>query len=97
VTTLRLVRDEPPQRPKRRRRPPLFDEAQNRALRASLRTLQGSFGTWRRLASAMDMRANVLIRAAGKNGRVSAEMAIRASRAARQPLEALLSPGPRPA
>jgi hypothetical protein len=93
--TLRLVKEEPPERPKRYRRPPLFDEAQHRALRASLRTLQGSFGTWRRLASAMGMRPDVLIRAASSRGRVSAEMAIRASRAARQPLESLISPGPR--
>jgi hypothetical protein len=94
--TLRLVRDEPPRRAKRQPRAPVFNEAQNRALRSALRTLHGAYGSWPCLAEVMDVRPHVLSRAASKRGRVSAEIAIRASRAARQPLEALLSPGPRP-
>jgi hypothetical protein len=94
--TLRLVRDERPGRPPGRRREPLFNPDQERCLRAALKTLRGSFGSWRAFGAAMGVDGGPVERAANGRSRISAELAIRASRAARQPLESLLSPGPRP-
>lgn len=93
--SLRLVKDEPPRKRGRARREPLFTPDQERALRASLKGLRSSFGGWRHLAQAMGMSLVTIKNAAYGRVPCSAEVALRAARAARKPLEALLSPGPR--
>ena len=93
--TLRLVQDEPPKKRGRVRRAPLFSAEEERTLRAAIKAMRGSYGGWRHLASAMGMSEKFIESAASGRAPVSGEMAIRAARAARKPLEALLSPGPR--
>lgn len=93
--TLRIVRDEPQKPPRRRaRRDRVFNADEERALRAALRTLKGSH-TWETFAAWIGMSAAVLEGAVHGRFPVSAEMAIRAARVARKPLEELLSPVPR--
>jgi hypothetical protein len=93
--TLRIVRDEPAQKRERARREPLFKPDEERALRAALKGLRGNYGGWRHLASAMGMSLVTLKNAAHGRVPVSGEVAIRAARAAKKPLEALLTSGPR--
>lgn len=93
--TLRLVKDEPPRKRGRARREPLFTLDQERALRAALKGLRSTYGGWRHLAQAMGMSPKIIEPAASGRAPISGEMAIRAARAARKPLEALLVPGPR--
>lgn len=92
---LRIVKDEPPKKRGRVRREPLFSADQERTLRAAIKAMRGSYGGWRPLAQAMGMSEKIIESAASGRVPVSGEMAIRAARTARKPLEALLSPGPR--
>ena len=95
--TLRIVRDEPPKKRGRTRRERLFKPDEERALRAALKGMRGSHGGWRHLAQAMGMSLVTIKNAAHGRVPVSGEVAIRAARAAKKPLEALLTPGPREA
>jgi hypothetical protein len=93
--TLRVVTDAPLKKRVRARRERLFTLDQERALRAALKSLRGVHGGWHHLAGVMGMALGTLKNAASGRVHVSAETAIRAARAAKKPLEALLSPGPR--
>jgi hypothetical protein len=64
------------------------DEQQN--AKAALAFLVKRYGS-RKLAEAMSSRRGTLFYAAGKRGTVSAGVALRAARAAKVPLEAILS------
>ena len=97
---LRLVGNEPPPPPPRRgprRKVRIFDADQTRALRAALMALHATHRTWATLATAMGVSITSVERAAKGRNPMSAELAIKASRLARKPLEALLIPAPRAA
>jgi len=96
VSHLRVIRDEPPKAKRRKgSRTRLFGVEETRALRAALRTLQGAYGSWPCLAEVMGVSKDTIVNAARGRNAVSAEVAIRAARAAGRPLESLLSPVPR--
>jgi len=92
---LRLVHPAPPKEPKKRapRRAPVFTLEEQAVLRAVLQTARGLFGTWECLADAMHMRKLCLWRAVSGTREVSAEIAVRLSRALGVPLTALITPG----
>jgi hypothetical protein len=96
VRHLRIVKDEPSKAPRKRRpRERLFGAEEERALRAALLTLRGIHGSWPSLAREMGIHADTIENAANGRKPISGDVAIRAARVARQPLEALLSPVPR--
>ena len=78
-------------RPSSRRRAatPLTDVEQMR-LRAALRNLRALYGSWACLADAMGVRRGSLENVAHGAKRVSGGMALRAAKAAGQPLERLI-------
>jgi DNA-binding XRE family transcriptional regulator len=94
---LRIVKNEPPKVRERRRKVRVFDADQARALRAALMALHATHGTWAALADAMGVNLHTVQAIATGRNPMSAEIAIRASRLARKPLEALLVPAPRAA
>ena len=91
---LRLVRPaEPPKaRSKRHHRPPVFNAAQERQLRATLQNAARAFGTWACLADAMGMTKGALGDAMRRR-RTSPEVAVRLAFATGISLDALLRPG----
>ena len=82
VSHLRIVRDEPPgPRPKRPHVNHVLTPAEQAQARAALKGLRNSFGSWARLAAAMDVGITTLMAAARGTYNVSAAILVRASRA----------------
>ena len=91
---LRLVRllSESPAPRKKKRRPYIFTEAQQRWIRTAMRTARPSFATWRCLADAMGIGSDAVEQAARGRKRVTAEMLIRFSAATGLSVDRLLHP-----
>lgn len=81
---------------KRHRAPPVFSEAEEKMLRMSMRSARAAAGSWGRLARMMQVTKETLSSVACGHERVTAEIAVRLSKALRIPLERLMSPGLRP-
>lgn len=83
-----------PPRRKGFRGPPVFTEAEQAALRSSLRTGRHVLGSWAALAAAMYVHTGTIERMAqGKGKPITPEIAVRLAKALRVPLEAITRPG----
>lgn len=91
---LRLVRPSGPKEPRKKpqRPPPLWSPEEALRLRAALKTARALMGTWPCLAAAMYIGREAINAAANGRKRVSAEIAVRLSRAIGKPLESLYGP-----
>jgi len=91
--TLRLVRDEPPKAPTKRRkgeRRPVLTADEEKRFRAAMRGLEGAFGSWSCLAAAMDVDPGALRRMMRGSASVSGEMVVKAMKASGLSLADLL-------
>lgn len=82
--TLRLVGNEPPKPPRKRRkyeRTRLLTSDEEKRFRAALTNLKGAFGSWPCLAQAMGVQVTALYDAAAGRNSVSGCLIVRASKA----------------
>ena len=88
---LRLVKPVGPKAPKKpRRAAPVFSPEEQARLRAALKNARPLLGSWPCLADAMRVPKERIQRAAAGRHPVTADVAVRLSRAIGVPLEALL-------
>jgi hypothetical protein len=91
---LRLVRLLDPSKPapRKKRRTPVFTEAQEAWIRSALRNARALFSTWACLADAMGASKNSIMAAASGKGRVSAVIVVRLASATGLSVDTLLHP-----